>query len=156
MTIAREAVKFAKSRALTRHSRRKKDSFEDNDQVWAVFDRDDHPRFQEAVNLCEEHGIRVARSNPCFELWLILHEQDYNKPTSRSDLQGVLRSIRPEYVPKRGKLPNCTDLVIRVREAERRADMQLKSWEQAGLPYGNPSTTVGILTCAIHDADEAA
>ena len=45
---------------------------------------------------------------------------------------------------------------MRVREAERRADMQLKSWEQAGIPYGNPSTTVGNLTRAIRDANEAA
>ena len=71
MTIARAAVKFAKSRALTRHSRRKKDSFEENDSSLGPSSTATSILvFQEAVNLCEEHGIRVARSNPCFELWL--------------------------------------------------------------------------------------
>ena len=53
------------------HGRGRRNSFEKRDQVWAVFDRDDHPRFDEAIALCERHGIRVGRSNPCFELWLI-------------------------------------------------------------------------------------
>ena len=52
-----------------RGSRRSKDSFEENDQVWAVFDRDEHPRFDEAIALCDGHGVLVGRSNPCFELW---------------------------------------------------------------------------------------
>ena len=85
-TIAENAVELARSLGLGPRSRRKKDSFEENDQVWAVFDRDEHPRFDEAVALCERHGVHVGRSNPCFELWLILHEQDYDRAEDRHEM----------------------------------------------------------------------
>ena len=43
-TIAEKAVERARKLGLAPRSRRRKDSFEDRDQVWAVFDRDEHPR----------------------------------------------------------------------------------------------------------------
>ncbi|MYA79127.1 MAG: RloB domain-containing protein [Acidobacteriia bacterium] len=149
-TIAKKAVEFA------RHSRPKKDSFEKHDQVWAVFDRDQHPRFQESVALCGTHGIKVARSNPCFEVWLILHEQDYNKPNHRRAVQRDLQKLRPEYDKKSSKTPYCYELVSQVRDAEQRAEKQLKHREQGGDPYGNPSTTVGRLCRAIREAHQKA
>ena len=79
-TIAEKAIEKAKSLGLTPKSRRKRDSYEESDQVWAIFDRDDHPHFDEAVRNCESQNVGVGRSNPCFELWLLLHEQDYDKP----------------------------------------------------------------------------
>ena len=96
MTIATEAVEFAQSLGLTTKSRRRKNSFEKNDEVWAVFDRDEHPKFDEAVSLCESNGLGVARSNPCFELWLILHERDYDRPDHRDAVQRELKNLRPE------------------------------------------------------------
>lgn len=67
-TIAKAALAYAKSEGLAPSSRRRKQSFEKQDQVWAVFDRDDHPEFEQAVLMCKQSGVRVARSNPCFEL----------------------------------------------------------------------------------------
>lgn len=49
ITIAERAIEFGeqdRSRRL-----RRKNSFEENDRVWAVFDRDDHERYDEAVEL---------------------------------------------------------------------------------------------------------
>lgn len=155
-TVSEKAVAFAKSEGLARNSRRKMNSFEERDEVWAVFDRDQHPRFQEAVALCETHGIKVARSNPCFELWLILHEQDYNKPSTRHQVQKVLQNLRPDYDKKGSKTLDCDELVSRVRDAEQLAEKQLKHREQGGDPYGNPSTTVGRLCRAIREAHKDA
>ena len=155
-TIAKRAVKFAKRNGLARGSRRRRDTYEENDQVWAVFDRDEHPNFDNAVNHCEQHGVRVARSNPCFELWLILHERDYNQPNHRSKVQSALKRVRPEYDSRAGKTPDCEELVLRVRQAERRAKVQLRNRELDGSPFGNPSTTVGHLTRAIREANELA
>ena len=39
-------------------SRRRRDWFEVHDQVWAVFDRDEHPQFKEAVELMQKQGRR--------------------------------------------------------------------------------------------------
>lgn len=156
MTIAKAAVADAKSQGLAPRSRRRKHSFERQDQVWAVFDRDEHPEFQRAVLLCERSGVHLARSNPCFELWLILHDQDYNRPNRRQSVQAHLKALRPEYDPKRAKTPDCDELVRRVQDAERRAAAQLRDRELDGDPHGNPSTTVGTLTLAIRDADTRA
>ena len=45
------------------------DAASQRDAVWAMFDRDDHATFEEARRLAADHGIPVAVSNPCFELW---------------------------------------------------------------------------------------
>ena len=50
------------------------------DQAWAVFDVEapgahaiPHARLNQAIERAERAGIRCAISNPCFELWLLLH-----------------------------------------------------------------------------------
>ena len=51
------------------------------DEVWCVFDVEwpqNHPNLKRAVALARESGVRVAVSNPCFELWLALHFEDQN------------------------------------------------------------------------------
>lgn len=151
-TIAEKAVERARELGLDSRKGRRKDSFEERDQVWAVFDRDDHPRFNEAVELCRNHGIGIGRSDPCFELWLILHEQDYDRPNGRHAVQAELRRLRPEYEIDGAKTPNCDDLVTRVEDAERRGERQLKCREEEGEPFGNPSTTVGKLTNEVRKA----
>lgn len=155
-TIAEKAVERSCQLGLSPKSRRKKNSFEDRDQVWAVFDRDEHPNFVEAVALCQTHRIRVGRSNPCFELWLILHERDYDRPNDRHAVQAELRQLRPEYEIDGTKTPDCDDLIRRVEDAERRGAEQLRRREEEGSPFGNPSTTVGRLTCAIREAAQLA
>jgi hypothetical protein len=48
------------------------------DEFWCVFDVEwprNHPRLAEAIVQANAGGIQLAISNPCFELWLILHFQ---------------------------------------------------------------------------------
>lgn len=145
-TIASKAVARAKGNRAAFPARRTDVETAKSDEVWAVFDRDEHPRYEEALSLCRAHGVHVARSNPCFELWLILHEQDYDRPNSRRGVQSELQRLRPEYRVRKGKTPDCHDLVKRVIAAEERAQRQLRNRELDGLPFGNPSTTVGLLS----------
>ena len=105
---------------------------------------------------CEEQNVGVGRSNPCFEFWLILHVQDYNRPEDRHAMQKLLAQLRPEYDPNGDKKPDCADLVNRVEEAEQHGERGLQNRESGGDPYGNPSTTVGRLTRAICEADRLA
>ncbi len=154
--IAREAVAFARSEGLAQGGRRPRNRFEKRDEVWAVFDRDNHQKYEEAVRLCETNGIRVARSNPCFEVWLILHEQDYNRPDDSKKAQRVLEQLRPEYDRAGTKVPDCDEIVARVRDAEERAQVLLLRRQDEMQPHGRPSTTVGNLTKAIREAAERA
>lgn len=47
-----------------------------HDEYWCVFDTDSHPKIPDALQLAESRGVGVARSNPCIELWFVLHCQD--------------------------------------------------------------------------------
>lgn len=151
-TIAEKAIEQARALGLTRHNRRRRDSYEERDQVWAVFDRDNHPRFNEAVTYCQSRNVGVGRSNPCFELWLILHEQDFDRYEDRHKMQKLLAGLRPEYDPDSAKTPDCDDMVKWVEVAEQRSDIQLQRRIDDDNPYGNPSTTVGRLTREIREA----
>ena len=49
------------------------------DEIWCVFDVEwpqNHPNLAQAISLARGDGIFLAISNPCFELWLILHFHD--------------------------------------------------------------------------------
>ena len=53
------------------------------DEVWCVFDhegcnKDKH--FEEAVNQAKDNEIKIASSNPCFEVWYLLHFEPVKKP----------------------------------------------------------------------------
>lgn len=43
------------------------------DEYWCMFDVDEHPGIPEALGLARSHEIRIAVSNPCIELWFLLH-----------------------------------------------------------------------------------
>ncbi|CAK0751036.1 RloB-like protein [Azospirillaceae bacterium] len=148
-TLAGKAAELAKQ--LNR-GRQKRDSFEKNDQIWAVFDRDEHPNYTEAVQLCESNGVRVGRSNPCFELWLILHDQEFHRPVDRHAVQSHLQSIQPDYDPGKDKTLDCLLLMDRVEATEKRAEILLARRKQERDPFGPPSTTVGHLTREIRTA----
>ena len=146
LTIAKRAKAHVRS-----HGRHRRDSFEKDDEVWAVFDRDEHIHFAEAVNLCHDQGIRVARSNPCFELWLILHKREFDAVLDRHQILKQLERVRPDYL-KDSKTLDFDDLVVDAHDAETRAKRQLARRAEEGAPYNNPSTTVCLLTAAIRDA----
>jgi hypothetical protein len=78
------------------------------EQVFAVFDRDDHQTYFEALKLAERLDENLRNSNkqpvrfraiasvPCFELWLLLHYADAHAPLHRDV---VLQRVK-EYIPQ--------------------------------------------------------
>lgn len=65
---------------------------EPHDEIWCVFDVDAHPKLTEAIDLAARHGIYVAVSNPCFELWLVLHYQDQTASIDRHPVQRLAKA----------------------------------------------------------------
>jgi hypothetical protein len=55
-----------------------------SDQLWALFDRDQHVGIPEAFRDAAKAGVRVAFSNPSFDLWLLLHISDFSGAQSGS------------------------------------------------------------------------
>lgn len=58
-----------------------------HDEVWCVFDVDEHPHLADAIEMAAANGIRVAISNPCIELWFLLHFADQTAYLSRHEAQ---------------------------------------------------------------------
>ncbi|MFF7022591.1 RloB domain-containing protein [Streptomyces klenkii] len=70
---------------------------DDFDQVWCVFDVD-HFEVACAIDRARREGIRVAVSNPCFELWLILHFSGHTAPVrTYRELLPYLKRHVPAY-----------------------------------------------------------
>lgn len=79
------------------------------DQTWAVFDKDDLDksegninRFNEAFTLGEQNDVKIAYSNECFELWLLLHFEDINKEAAipRTEIYNRLENAIKKYEPE--------------------------------------------------------
>jgi hypothetical protein len=138
--------------AIAERKRKRTDSFEKDDQVWAVFDHDDDPHFDQALALCRRHGIGVGWSNPCFEVWLILHIKEFSQCCDSKTAQRYLEKHHPAYDAGREKIPDCALLVQSVEDAEKRAARLLEAHEDEGAPHGRPSTAVHKLTRAIREA----
>jgi hypothetical protein len=75
-----------------------KESREDFDAAWCVFDVDEFQDIQRAVTDARRAGIEVAVSNPCFELWLLLHFRDLNRQAGTyRELLPYLKRHLPDY-----------------------------------------------------------
>ena len=80
-------------KAIDERNKRLNDEINPNfDEVWAVFDKDDFParRFNEAVILAEQQGIKSGHTNQAFELWYVLHFQYLNTALNRGDYFKIL------------------------------------------------------------------
>ena len=123
------------------------DSLAAQDTVWAVFDRDAHPRFAEAVDRAKANGIRLAISNPCFEIWGVFHYRDYDAHVHRHDCQRELTSHCPGYSDSGSKVfDDSAAIENSYRDAVARAKNSRKRRREEGRPDGNPSTRVYLLT----------
>lgn len=67
------------------------------DQVWCVCDVDAFD-VREAVQLARECGIGLALSQPCFEVWLILHKKDFRKSAHHAkEVEAELSRVLPRW-----------------------------------------------------------
>jgi hypothetical protein len=70
--------------------------FKSTDEFWLIIDRDDweeihNHNFEKLVDDCKkEDNFFLAMSNPCFEIWLILHLKDINEYSKFEKQQIIL------------------------------------------------------------------
>ena len=107
-----------------------------------MFDIDDHPHVPEAKSLAEQNGILLGISNPCFELWLLLHLSECPGALHRHTAQSTLKRHVPDY-------DKSVDLAIYMpgyHNAVQRAKYLDKLAESVGEPGRNPTTGIYELT----------
>lgn len=79
------------------------------DQVYAVFDRDDHDSYFNALHLAKSLDSKLRNDDrqpvsfnaiasiPSFELWLLLHYEDIRAPIHRHEVMDCLKQHIPGY-----------------------------------------------------------
>jgi hypothetical protein len=135
-TLVERAVAMKKDAAA--RAKREKDENCNYDQVWCVFDIDEHPFVPEVKLQARDNGIEVAVSNPCFELWALLHFCDQRAHIGRGALHHKCKEYMPGY---ESELPS-SQLHPLYAEALQRA-MALDEWQRSrGCAEANPSTGV--------------
>jgi RloB-like protein len=141
LTLVRAAI-TARNRAFAEEG--------EVDEFWCVFDVEwpiNHPNLHDALLLAREHGIEVAISNPCFEIWLVLHFQDHAAWLDNDDARRLRRGCDgkadkslngPVYMPRRG-------------EAVRRARLLDERHARDGtrFPDNNPSSGMHRLLASV-------
>ena len=134
-------------RAIEESRQSRRDRLGGRDSVWAMFDRDEHPRFDEAKNMAAGNDVRLAISDPCFELWAILHYRECDAPLDRHECRRTLEELHPGYGSSGKKVFDDPEVIEnKYRDAVGRARKSLARREEEGDPGGNPSTTVHHLT----------
>lgn len=120
------------------------------DEVWLVHDVDQHPALDEVRQKAHANAIGLAISNPCIELWFILHfEQQtaYIGKKAAQDRSGDL--IRCGKALSKEALARLEENYEDARDRALRLDVK---HEGDGNPEGsNPSSSLWRLIDSIRD-----
>lgn len=129
---------------LKRQAKKSKDSY-DVFRVWAVFDRDEHPEVPEAIELAKKNSIDVGFSDPCFEIWPLLHFINYGKMEGRHKVQALLHGQMPSYHHEKNPKINFEEIKNNFDDAYSRSIALKKARIAEGDEFCCPSTTMGEL-----------
>lgn len=128
------------------------------EQVYVVFDRDDHDSYHNALAKAESLDDKLKNEDkqrvkfeaiasvPCFELWLLLHFEDVLAPLHRTEVYQRLRQYLTEY--DKGQPGHYAQTQQNLDEAMRRAEhlAELTTAHNADEPYTDMHRLVHLLT----------
>ena len=125
-----------------KRNRRTKRSDPEFDEIWCVFDVDQHPNVSRAIHDARQSGIKVAVSNPCFELWLVLHRDEQTAYIDRQEIQR--RSDELRITAKKRILPSAEAILVDAVETatQRARALDQRHADNGSPPRSNPSTDV--------------
>jgi hypothetical protein len=141
-TEPRQVVDFAEKTFLIKNK--------EYDLIYAVFDRDDHTTYANAINRARalDGSLRkderkpvqfvAAPSVPRFELWLLLHYADIQAFDHRAMIISRLETFIPDYVKGMGNVYSATEPFL--SQAVERARRLVARFDP--LPGADPYTRV--------------
>lgn len=117
------------------------------DQVWCVFDIEAPPKPSSvpSIERAQDAGHHVAWSNPCFEIWLLLHFQPTCPPFETSAAVGAaLRHHMPDFKKASFVSAELLDVAdTAITRAKLITDRHAR--DEIVPPDDNPNTLVGTL-----------
>jgi hypothetical protein len=115
------------------------------DEVWCVFDVDTHARLRPAIQQAIANSISLAVSNPCFELWLLVHfKKQWGYITCADATSGV-----KDYISRYDKKVDYSWLVGKGAAALSRAEAMERNARRNRNKLANPTTGVWRLVAEL-------
>lgn len=118
--------------------------YQDYDYQWIVIDRDAEKtnggghtlqNFKNAISEAKSKGVGIAYSNPCFEIWYLLHLDFRNTGIDRDEL---VKSLEKKHHYEKNKLFTLGSQKVAIRNAHQLLDI----YHPINPAVDNPSTTV--------------
>ncbi|MDP9796393.1 hypothetical protein J2S43_004905 [Catenuloplanes nepalensis] len=123
------------------------------DECWCLFDVEwpkNHPNLATAVTLAEANGIRLAISNPCFELWLVLHFRDHSRFENTDVIERESRALDGR---KGKRIDPAVHMPLRKAASRRAAVLENRHVKDGSrLPNDNPSSGMFRFLAAVEGA----
>ncbi|GLC88062.1 RloB family protein [Lysinibacillus piscis] len=117
------------------------------DSVWCVFDKDDFTDFDQAIDLANKHGIEVAYSNKCFEIWVLMHFGKSPKIHQKELEKEADKSFKNTLKEKQGYSKNMDNLYMLLKSRQKVAiEVATRCYADRELHGESPSTQVGVTT----------
>ncbi|MFF3765701.1 RloB family protein [Streptomyces sp. NPDC001922] len=147
-----------------RAPRSAKDRYTAYDEVWCVVDVEapvPHPGLADALRLARGGAVNVALSNPCFEIWILLHFKDITAYLTSGQAQRLLENEPgcAGYSTARKHLDYASLRALhgvaqsRAQRLRSRAEAESEGNPRAVNPRTvNPWTDVDVLVEALRDA----
>jgi len=123
------------------------------DEFWCVFDVEwptNHPGLHEAITQARNNSVEVAISNPCFELWLILHFQDQSAWLDSDDacrLRARLDGSKGKGLAAAAYMSRTADAANRAKALDERHQLN-----NIRFPRNNPSCGMHHLLATMESA----
>jgi len=114
------------------------------EHIWVIIDADVADRFEKANKNAIKFCIFVAHSNPCFELWLMLHYKNQSSFITSEQTIRLLKEENSSYDKTNNKFfKNLVRDIEKVKTAMKNSKLLQSMHEQNGnLKQSNPSTGV--------------
>ena len=120
-------------------------NLEENDRAYCIFDTDLDERKNmqiiKAIKLAKKYHIIMITSNPCIELWFLLHFEYTTAWLSNNDVINKLKKYYPKYEKNINIFPEIKDKVSEaIKNAKKLESFQLDNNKIIGMVDANPST----------------
>ena len=120
-------------------------NLEENDRAYCIFDTDLDERKNmqiiKARKLAKKYHIIMITSNPCIELWFLLHFEYTTAWLSNNDVINKLKKYYPKYEKNINIFPEIKDKVFEaIKNAKKLESFQLDNNKIVGMVDANPST----------------
>lgn len=126
------------------------------DVCWALFDVDEHRQedraaFNRAIALANKERVFLGLSNPCIEIWLLLHFQscgaNMHRKTACSEIRKILKDHEKRISPRNGKALMAALDVALVNAARLHKRNSAAAFRKD--PFVNPSTHMDRLAALL-------